>query len=178
MFAFNANTRPWNGHLSLFVGLDGMVQLGGGETDLKLMFDHEAFHLYQQQVNPDVSVSTVWSRLWREGLATYVSRRLNPGASRAEVLMSPDLAQAPAEIVAAAARTALARLDGPDGESSQDLFDLGSAGPLRPRIGYVLGLAIAEMAGGSLDLDPLARLEAAQARRFVTAGLAELQAGA
>jgi hypothetical protein len=45
-------------------------------------FDHELFHLYHRQVvgaDAPHDNEPAWWTMWMEGLATYVSQRMNPG---------------------------------------------------------------------------------------------------
>lgn len=173
LFAFDGYTRQWQGRQMMFFGLDGIVEQHGSTPDLKVLFDHEGFHLYQMQVNP-LAAATLWARLWREGLATYASQRLNPDAALSDVLISQDLAAAPPGLVSRAAADALANLDELEGPVAHRLFDLGYTGDLPARTGYLLSLHVAQRAGATRTLDGLARLSTEDARAIVRAELAKL----
>ncbi len=71
----------------MLFGVDAIAILHGPE-DMPSFFAHELFHIYHRQVMgarlPDPDSVTWWS-LWEEGLATYVSQRLNPALSAQQV---------------------------------------------------------------------------------------------
>ncbi len=71
------------GQAHMLFGVDAIAILHGPE-DMPSFFAHELFHIYHRQVMgarlPDPDSVTWWS-LWEEGLATYVSQRLNPALS-------------------------------------------------------------------------------------------------
>ena len=65
-------------------GIDAIAILHG-PGDMPSFFAHELFHIYHRQVMgsrmPDPDNFTWWE-MWEEGLATYVSARLNPDRPR------------------------------------------------------------------------------------------------
>jgi len=55
-------------------------------------FDHEIFHLYQRQAvgsQAPQGDEPAWWTMWVEGLATYVSQRMNPSLEAQQVLWYP-----------------------------------------------------------------------------------------
>jgi hypothetical protein len=90
LFAFDGHLEPRDGQLPLFIGADGLVRYHGTSPDLAVFLDHESFHLYQSQVAPEVMLDPappVYAMLWTEGVASYVSERLNPDAALLHVLL-------------------------------------------------------------------------------------------
>ena len=181
LFDFNVHGESWRGRPCLFAGVDGIVKLGGETPDLAVLLDHEDFHIYHAQANPGLwppkGAPPLWIALWREGLATYVSARLNPKASPADVLMSEDLAALGPEALPPLAAQALAALETTDAGQDQRFLQLGYKGDTPARSGYLLGLRLAERAGRSLSLDQLARLPAAKVHGFMRKELSQIAHG-
>ena len=64
--------------------------------ELKVLIDHETFHIYHHQATgvfgaDEEAVPTMEAALWSEGLATFVSWRMNPGASLDTALLQPGI---------------------------------------------------------------------------------------
>lgn len=135
-----------------------MISLLHPLQELPPFFHHELFHIYlQQTVDADAlsgADQPVWWALWDEGLATYVSWKLNPTLTAPEIFWIPrDMEQQMQPKLAEAARLMLADLDGHEGYSRW--FTVGSSPPGLPgRSGYYLGYLFAK----SLDRGDLAAL--------------------
>lgn len=79
----------------LAFGINVMLEMG---DDTDILYSHELFHMYQHdRLNID---EETWNRkakltlpLWMEGLATYVSKEMNPEKPDEKVFMSKDLAK-------------------------------------------------------------------------------------
>jgi hypothetical protein len=85
--AFNGGTRPVGGETALLFGVDKIAALQGEDANLGPLFHHELFHVYHGSVNAQMASAThgpVYQDLWCEGLAVYVSKRLNPDATWAQ----------------------------------------------------------------------------------------------
>lgn len=171
--------RSLAGNDALFFGIDSMVRVHG-DTDDMPFFHHELFHTYHTPKLEQCAGGPMWAYLWIEGLATYVSKTLNPGASEAELLLD-----FPAG-AAAAYRTTLADslvqfervADSTDRADYRDLFTRSGSGPLPGRRGYYLGYLVATEAGRTRDLRTLASLDCKQARELVLSTLRSLRATA
>ena len=76
--------RTINGKLVFIFGVDGIVKYHHVANDVPY-YQHELFHIYHSKYfkAPD----QIWSALWAEGFATYVSEQLSPGASPAEIML-------------------------------------------------------------------------------------------
>jgi uncharacterized protein YjaZ len=113
--------------------------------------------------------------LWNEGLATYVSWKLNPTLTAPEIFWSPrDMEEQMKPKLGEAARLMLADLDG---HENYGRWFMGGQNPpgLPSRSGYYLGYLMAKHLDKG-DLAALARIPpkdvAIEARQFLT-GLAE-----
>jgi hypothetical protein len=161
---FDGGTRSLPGGGRLMFGADMMARLYKNKA-VQPFFHHELFHLYHGRTFDDCNA--VWCNLWSEGLATYVSHRMNPGATDDELLLSTPVPL----------RAVLARLDSTDGKDSNALFSSGKLSESLPsRSGYYIGYLIAAGAGKSRSLQELAQLENAEVRPLVEKNLRSLAA--
>ncbi len=174
---FDGQTR--NG--TLFFRLDGLAAFDGPNANLSVIVTHELFHIYHYQVNPGVfgeSGSThapVHAQLWSEGLATYVSQRLNPTATRAQVLESEELAALPQAKTRELACAIEPKLDSAQDADATPFFDLGvKPAGLPPRGGYLVGLLVAEQLGATHTLRELALLKGPELRAAIASGARRL----
>lgn len=173
-FQFDGHTyADRSGRTHLLFGLE-LIALLHDKADLPAFFDHELFHLYQSQVGPrSDNDELVWRALWKEGLATYASRRLNPGLSVSQVLFFPtDLK---AQVDADRPRIAgllLQDLDSADGYGRW--FQARPSPGIPMRSGYYLGYLLAEHLGRGKSLAELARMPSAQVRSETQAFLETL----
>src|SRR5262245_23249053 len=95
LFLFDGKI-PHDNPGALFLALDGLAKFHGANVRLDVILSHELFHLYPFQVNPlpaEIDEIPLYRQIWQEGLATYASGCLNPGASLADILLDPQLAR-------------------------------------------------------------------------------------
>jgi hypothetical protein len=143
--------------------------------ELPAFFHHELFHIYQtqqigaDQVPPD-ETQPVWWALWNEGLASYVSWKLNPTLTAPEIFWFPrDMEAQLQPKLREAAQALLADLDG---HEAYGRWFMGGQNPpgLPSRSGYYLGYLMAKHLDRG-DLSALARMPVEQvhveARKFV-----------
>ncbi|MBS0334354.1 MAG: hypothetical protein JSS35_16420 [Proteobacteria bacterium] len=145
-------------------GLDVIAMLHTPQ-DMPAFFSHELFHIYHAQALPGVEPeddSRTWWAMWAEGLATYVSLRLNQPLAEQQVLWFPaDLADQMNRpgMMRKAAVAMLADFDKGDGATYGSYFQSGSHAPGLPsRVGYFMGLRMAEQLGRTRTLRDLAHL--------------------
>ncbi|RLM48420.1 hypothetical protein DVK02_19520, partial [Halobellus sp. Atlit-31R] len=124
------------------------------------------------------SGTPVWASLWEEGLATYVSKRLNPTASDAELLL--DLPKGMVPDTRMQMRRALddlhAKLDSTDEEATAGLFQRrGDQTGLPARRGYYLGYLVAQEVGKTMGMREMAKLDCAAVRPVVAAAVERLR---
>jgi hypothetical protein len=127
--------------------------------------DHELFHIYHARFFSDCD--QLWCALWREGLATYVAERMNPGATDRQLLLTSPvpLRAAVDPNLGEAVCLARARMDSTDEADMRHFFQGGaSPGAFPPRFGYYVGYRIARQIGSRMSLAALARFTQANAR--------------
>jgi hypothetical protein len=177
-FSFDAHLEPHDGVLPLFVGLDGIVHYHGAGANLAVLLSHELFHCEHAQRSPSVALQDperIYKILWAEGLATYVSERMNPKASRLDVLLDGKRLDAEGDAYVPAWAKALSdSLDSTAPADQARFFSAGYEGAWPPRGGYLVGLLIARRLGRTRSLAALAALPAPQVRTLMAAELARL----
>ncbi len=159
--------RQVAGRPSLVLGVD-TIAASETEAQLPVLLAHEMFHRYHFQAagfSDDLAErDLIWRTLWTEGLATYVSARLNPDRPLADALLFPRDLEARAEpltqVLAQEVRQSLDRVD----PAVFDLYFLGGDANAkrlgRPsRAGYYLGYRVAERLGAHRSLSQLAHLK-------------------
>jgi len=169
----NGGTRELNGKTHLIFGAD-MIAALDPKGDAAPLFHHELFHVLHQQ-HFTCSEDIVWSHMWIEGLATYVSAVMNPQANEKELLL--DYPAGMASATRAQLPDAWAQLntvlDSADEKVNEDLFSMGDkTDKLPPRRAYYLGYLIAKDAAKTHDLPALAKLDCKQVRALVGATVA------
>jgi hypothetical protein len=172
---FNGKTATVDQQQALLFGLDQIVERN---DDLGLLFSHELFHIYHEQVAgvdelDDGEIFMTWP-LWGEGMATYVSERFNP---EAEIFMDQKLAEVnPDEIPWLAQRFLTVSHLSKQSEEAPEAYStwFSSSHPssvrpgLPPRLGYLLGYHVARELSRSYSLDTLARWTPSEAHQGVT----------
>jgi hypothetical protein len=173
MGEFDGGMRTLGGKGYLMFGADLMAR-AYADRDPRPFLHHELFHLYHSRTFRDCPM--VWCNLWNEGLATYVSHRLNPEATDAELLLeSPEpLRPAVDRNRREAVCTVLQRL-----ESEEDNATMFSSrrfnARLPGRFGYYVGYLVAAEAGKTRSLVQLAQLPDEAVRPLVEASLRALE---
>jgi hypothetical protein len=162
--AFDGAVREVKGTPALMFGVDVIVQTFG--DDQAPLFAHELFHVYHRQMIGEGPDELYWA-LWMEGLATYVSRTLNPGLPESSACCFPDI-EAVSKQRSAIAAQLLARLDSVKDEDYRR-FMLGGQKDLDipQRSGYYIGYLIAQHLGERHSLAELARMPPVEVRAAV-----------
>ena len=179
LYVRDGGTMTFPPSVALMFGVDMIARIHGADADLEVLFDHELFHLYHGQVRPRSQTPARLSRrLWGEGLATYVSQRMNPSASELALLLNDRRLYAERSRLAAIAATALARLDDTSSAYARRYLQGGVAdGDVPPRAGYLLGLRAAQVMGRNRTLRELARLDDETVHREMADALRAMAAG-
>jgi hypothetical protein len=167
--AFDGGTRKVEGASMLVFGPDVIAAIRPRGFNLRPFLEHELFHALHEALLPDAPETVVQS-LWEEGLATFVSDALNPGASHDEISVPDALIAAATPRIPELASRLLGHLDDPDSGPVYKQFFYGSlegSSEVPPRSGYVLGWKIAEAAGKTRSLAQLAAMTPAQSRALV-----------
>ena len=174
--AFDGGTRPVDGADVLLFGADVIAVIRPPGFNLRPFLEHELFHVHHGNLHPDAP-ETVGAALWEEGLATYVSAALNPGATNDEISVPDALIAETTPRIPELSRRLLAHLDDPDGGPTYKQFFYGStekATEVPPRSGYVIGWRIARELGQTHSLAELARMPPAESRAQVERALRRL----
>lgn len=161
--------------------------IGQFETDdqLPVFLAHELFHRYHFQAagfSDDLAErDLIWRALWSEGLATYVSARLNPARPLADALLLPrDLQEKADPLVPALAAALAAGLDRVDPPLFARFFEYGDPSAQRLeqpfRSGYYVGYLVAHRLGEHRTLAQLAHLQGPALREEIGRTLNEFAA--
>jgi hypothetical protein len=173
---FDGNTyKDSRGRAHLLFGID-LISMLHAPQDMPAFLAHELFHIYHAQILRGVipkDDSVVWWAMWEEGLATYMSQRMNMPLSEQQVLWFPtDLTDRMLQpgATARAASLMLADLDKSDGYATW--FQAGNSAPNLPaRAGYFMGLRMVEEIGRDHSLQWLAHLKPDDVRPLAKAFL-------
>jgi len=160
LFLFDGKI-PHDNPRTLFLALDGLAKFHGANVRLDVILSHELFHLYHFQVNPlpaEIDKIPLYRQIWQEGLATYASGCLNPGASLADVLLDPRLARDGPKYVPAVARTLLTQLEAADDETTARYLAYRRGSEIPSRMGYLVGYDIVAHLAPARSLTELSRL--------------------
>lgn len=171
---FDGGTRALPEGTRLLFGAD-MIHKIYQDLSTQAFFHHELFHLMHNRTFPECE--PVWCNLWTEGLATYVSAQLNPGAGDAELLLtSPEpLRPAVERNRPLAVCTTLRMLESRDTSDYRMLFSNGKTdNGLPSRFGYYLGYLVAAEATKTRSLQQMATLSADEVRPLVETSLRSL----
>jgi hypothetical protein len=168
LMLFDGHPDTFEGKNYLFFGGD-MIAMVHGPADMPAFFDHEIFHLYHRRVlgsaAPEGDKPAWWS-MWVEGLATYVSQRMNPALDAQHVLWFPtDIVARMGNEGARGARLLRADME-KTGPEADRWFSAGqSVAGLPQRAGYYYGYLFAKSVGTHRLLAELARLKPADVHR-------------
>jgi hypothetical protein len=149
-------------------------------SDLKILIDHETFHVYHHQATgvfgaSDEAVPTTLETLWGEGLATFVSWRMNPDVSLDIALLQPGIPEGARPHLADIAKDLRAHLDERDTATFSRYFVAGKQPDgYPPRAGYYAGVLIAQNLSKRYTLQQLARLKGAVLRAAIVTELKKL----
>jgi len=177
LFNFDGATRVVAGKSALLFGIDGIARYHAKDANLKVLFDHELFHQYHDQIAPELTAddSPLWVSLWEEGLATYVSQQMNPGSSEADALMSDSLAARSAPMLPALSRELLNNFESTDSKEYAAFFFGANGRPdLPPRCGYYVGYQVARELSAGRSLQQLAALRGPELEKSVRTVLERL----
>jgi hypothetical protein len=177
LFSFDGATRSVGGKTALLFGIDGIARYHGEGESLKVLFDHELFHQYHEQIIPDDGDDNtpLWMSLWEEGLATFVSQQMNSGSTEAQIFMSDKLADLTKPMLPALARELLENFDSLDRNEYAAFFYSANGRPDIPgRCGYVVGYRIAQYLSAGRSLQRLALLKGPELKAAVKQALEKM----
>jgi hypothetical protein len=175
LLKFDGHPADFAGKHHLLFGVDTIALLHV-PADMPAFFDHELFHLYHRQVigsQAPQGEDPAWWSMWTEGLATYVSQRMNPQLDAQQVLWYPqDMVTRMDKELAHAALLMLEDIDKHGSDADRWFLASQSVDGLPQRAGYYLGYLFASSEGDGKPLPQLARTPPteihAHAVRFLT----------
>jgi hypothetical protein len=175
---FDGATREVKGKTALLFGLDMIAFVYGEKADPQPFFHHEFFHIHHSQFINDGNDDPLYLSLWREGLAEYIAKQLNPSAEGIALFGLPEdmpsRAQAMLPQLAHELRTKL------DSTSRDDYarFFLGKSNSteLPSRSGYYVGYVVAQRIGNGHSLPDLAKMKGPELRHQIDQALQQLEA--
>jgi hypothetical protein len=174
--------RDVRGRPALVFGVDTIAQYWTPGS-LPVFLSHELFHRYHFQAagfSDDLAErDLIWRSIRAEGLATYVSAKLNPSNPMSDVLMVPkDLEARAKPFVPQMAAELLASADTVDAKTFGKFFSGGDTGAARlgwpSRSGYYVGYLVAEDLGRSRGLSELAHMKGPELRAAIGKSLERL----
>ncbi len=158
-----------DGRPSLILGVD--VIYGEKPEFLGILIHHELFHRYHFQVagfsDDHAEHEVLWKGLWAEGLATYVSMKLNPPASLQDALGAPeDLVKRSQPMLSDLVGELVPNLDRIDPELFSKFFSYRGPEAHPPsRVGYYIGALVAQRMAKRHSLVGLAHMPANRVRK-------------
>jgi hypothetical protein len=178
-YCFTGRSQTIQGRGALLFGVDGIA--GFGQKDLIPGMQHELFHRYHHDFFDFEASSAypLWTALWAEGMATYVSELLNPAASEI------DLAQVPLGMVRQVndrrrelAADFLQRFESTAEKDATLYFnDINSKDALVPaRGGYQLGVLVIRELSKEHSIQTMAHWSQAEVKPKVQAALKRISA--
>jgi hypothetical protein len=184
LFGFDAGGGSVNGRDFLIFGLDTIAKIDGLHADLSVLTAHELFHGYHASFHPEWNGKErgknipLYRLVWAEGLATYASQQLNPGATEAAIFRSSTLVPSCEARLGSLTGLLLGELD----DTEKEPFMAWMSGQSRssgipPRAGYYFGWRIAADLGRSRSLTELARLQDHDVRMAMSRSLQSLKVG-
>jgi len=150
-------------------------------NELKVLIDHETFHIYQHQVTgvfgaTEEVIPTMEEALWGEGLATFVSWRMNPAVSLDVALLQPGIPEGARAHMPAIATELLTHLEERDESTYARYFEAGKPPDgYPPRAGYYVGVLIAQNLSKRYTLRQLAHLKGSVLHSAIVSELQQLR---
>lgn len=167
----------------LIFGIDSFAQAGDKESKLATLYYHNLFHKYQDQIRVAPFDKTIpvplFKGLWQESLAMYVSQKLNPKATLAEVLFSGKAAEKASKMLPQIIKEMRENLDSTDKTVMMNLMSpMSKREDLPPQSGLYVGLMIARELNRKYSLKQLARFDEKAVRDKIEMALIKLETAA
>jgi hypothetical protein len=147
----------------------------------RVLFSHEYFHLYHEQVNRGFAAEPrlLGRELWIEGLATYASSVIAGDRDPLHLFYDPDLAARYPSVVRQVARVILERYDSASKDDRAAYFRNGSSpsSEVPSRSGYAVGYLVAQRLGAHRSLHDLAMLRGDELDRLIRTALGAIASG-
>lgn len=171
----DGSVRRIQGRDHLVFGADRIAQRldAAGKVNVQPLIHHEMFHLHHNRYFKDCW-DRLWCDIWREGLATYAARSLNPSATDDD-LMIADLRTVLGSDPSRAICLVASKLDSADPNERRDFTSMNYTVPgMPPRFGYYVGYLVAKDLGSSHGLPRLAQMPPGEVRSVLEQSLGRL----
>lgn len=173
-YCFSGRAQMIGGRSALLFGVDAIAALG--QKDLIPGMQHELFHRYHRQFFEFEASSAypLWTALWAEGMAMYVSRQLNPSASELDLGLVPlGMARQVDERRAEVAADFLRKFESTAEQDATLYFNSNESkdAVVPPRAGYQLGVLVVRDLSKQYSIQTLAHWSQAEAKLQVRAAL-------
>jgi hypothetical protein len=176
-YCFNGRAQSIGGRSAILFGIDTIAAFNQQNQIPHL--HHELFHCYHRQFF-DYEPSSgypLWTSLWTEGLAVYVSEQLNPRASERDLSMMPlGMVEHVNSRQSELAADFLKRFDS-TGEKDATVYfnDANSKDPfVPPRAGYELGVLVVRDLAEHYSLQTMAHWSQQEAKPRIREVLADI----
>lgn len=176
-YCFTGRSQMIQGRGALLFGVDGIAALG--QKDLIPGMQHELFHRYHRQFFEfeGSSAYPLWTALWAEGMASYVSQLLNPSASEIDLAQVPlGMVQQVNERRSQLAADFLNRFESTANKDATLYFnDVHSKDNLVPaRAGYQLGVLVIRELSKEYSIQTIAHWSQAEVKPKLHAALKQM----
>ncbi|MBX7174908.1 MAG: hypothetical protein K1X72_28285 [Pyrinomonadaceae bacterium] len=159
-------------HYQIF-GVDTIAIQYGENANLAVLFSHELFHLYHGQFHSEFNGKNrekgeipLYLMVWNEGLATYISQRLNPKASIEEIFLGQKVQTEVAPKLPKLSQSILENFDNGSPQIWKPFLSASkTSNEIPPRSGYYVGYKIAEELGKKMSLQKLSELKGADLQK-------------
>lgn len=152
----NGAAVPLDGRTMFYLGVD-MIAIHNNYPHQKPFFDHEFFHVYHLQKYK--LANKFYARFWMEGLATYVSKQMNPDATNAELMLDETMVARTKLLIPELAKDVLDNLEAEDKDLKLKFkyFDIESKDKtIPPRAGYYLAYLLVQEIAKDTTLEEMA----------------------
>ena len=184
LYTFEGQARPINGKMALFLGLDAIARSYSSVTGP--FIHHELFHVYHLELVPEMKdvaqelffedeFPELYTLVWAEGLAVYVSKVLNSEVSDREILSDAHALEE--EIIPLLPILAREVRNNLDATSEEDIgkFFYNPNAEFPTNSGYYIGWRVAKELANKYPLAQLVRLDGDQLYNEIVMVLRKLE---
>jgi len=173
-----ATAQTTDGMKIIFLPVTILRYDGDSISQLKLLFDHELFHIYHAQASggafntTQADTAPLYASLWSEGLAVHVSEQQSPGIGRDRSLLDVNLETRARPLRLDIARAILADFESRDPKVYDRFFNASAkSDAFPPRSGYYIGALIADDLSRTHSMQQLAALTSSEAHILIRRSL-------
>lgn len=171
----DGSVRRIQGRDHLVFGADRIARRldAAGNVNIQPLIHHELFHLHHARYFTGCW-DALWCDVWREGLATFAARSLNPDASDDDLTIR-ELRAALGDDSSRAICLVASRLDSTDPSERRNFVSMNyTVAGMPPRFGYYVGFLAAQELSSAHSLPHLAQMSPSQVRPVLERSLRRL----